>query len=141
MARALILLIAFFAVTSCRTTEEYADRGSERFEIGYRYEDKPQQKKILLYFQNTSKKAICFGPENWPENGILLNSGDEVSLEVDGQQYFLSPENDFCPRCNKKVAPGGTVQDFLEYKSFGLKEESELSGKKLNFTPIGYSCR
>lgn len=141
MTRGLILLMFLFVATSCQTTDTYPIRGSKSFVVEYRYEDSPQQNKILLYFHNTSKKPICFGPENWPERGILLNPGGEVALEVAGQKYFLGPENDYCPRCNKKVAPGEMIQDYFEYKLFGLKKELELSDKKLHFSPVGFSCR
>jgi hypothetical protein len=136
----LILFSSVFVIASCRV-DKYLTRWPETRAIDYRYEDRPQQKKIFVYFHNTSKKPICLGPGNWPENGILLNPGNEVSLEVDGQRYFLGPENDFCPRCRKKVSPGEKVQDFFEYKSFNLKGKSELSDKKLHFSPVGVSCR
>lgn len=136
----LILFASIFVVMSCQTGQ-YSNRWPETKAIDYRYEDRPQQKKIFVYFHNTSKKPICLGPGNWPENGILLNPGNEVSLEVDGQRYFLGPENDFCPRCRKKVSPGEEVQDFFEYKSFGLKEEFDLSDKKLHFSPVGVICQ
>jgi hypothetical protein len=121
--------------------DKYLTRWPETRAIDYRYEDRPQQKKIIVYFHNTSKKSICLGPENWPQKGILLNPGNEVSLEVAGQQYFLGPENDFCPRCDKKISPGEEIQGFFEYKSFGLKSELELSNKKLHFSSVGYSCK
>jgi hypothetical protein len=141
MVRALILLISFFVTIGCQTTARYPNRGSENFKIEYNYEDSPEQKKILLYFRNVSKRAVCFGPEDWPQNGILLNTGDEVSLEVNGRRYFLGIEQDYCPRCNKKVSPGEEIQGFFYYKSFELKREDEQSEKKLFFSPVGSSCR
>ena len=140
MARGLILFICFCVIVACQMPAKYATRGPKNFKIEYRYEDSPQQRRILLYFRNTTKHPVCFGPENWPENGILLNPGGEVSLEVAGQRYFLGPENDFCPRCNKKVSPGEEIQDFFDYKSFDLKQEVEHSEKKLFFEATGYSC-
>lgn len=141
MARASVLFLSFFVVTSCHTTAEYTALGSETKKVEYRYEDSPSQGRIILYFHNASKKPICFGPGNWPDKGILLNPGGEVALEVAGQKYFLDAENDYCPRCNKKVAPGEVIQGYLEYRSFQLKKELELSDKKLHFSPVGFSCR
>lgn len=141
MARGLILFISFFVTMACQTTAKYPSRGPESFKIDYRYEDSPQQRKILLYFRNTSRRSVCFGPENWPQNGILLNPGDEVSLEVAGRRYFLGPENDYCPRCNQKVLPGTEIQGFFDYQSFGFSSQIEGAEKKLSFSPVGFNCR
>lgn len=137
----MVLMVCFFVFVACQSTVKYASRGPQTFKIDYRYDDDPHQKKILLFFYNTSKKPICFGPENWPDKGVLLNPGGEVALEVAGQKYFLDAENDYCPRCNKKIAPGELMQGYFEYKSFQLKKELELSDKKLHFSPVGFNCR
>jgi hypothetical protein len=141
MARGLIFLFSLFATVACTTPVERPNRSPDSFKIEYRYEDSPQQKKILLYFRNASKEPVCFGPGNWPENGILLNPGGEVSLEVAGQRYFLGPENDYCPRCNKKVSPGEEIQGFFNYNSFGLPKQVEPMEKKLNYSPVGFNCQ
>src|SRR4051812_2310935 len=141
MTRRMVLFLAFCVTAACGTTAHYADRGPERFNLEYQYEDVPQEKKILLHFRNTRKHAVCLGPENWPQNGILLNSGNEVFVEVAGQRFFLDIEQDFCPRCNKKVLAGEEIQGFFNYTSFELPKQVEPMEKKLVFDPVGFSCR
>lgn len=141
MARGLILFILIFITLACQTAAEHPRRGLKSFKIDYRYVDSPQQKKILLYYRNTNRSSVCFGPENWPQKGILLNPGNEVYLKIAEQRYYLGPENDYCPRCNQKVLPGAELQGFFDYRSFGLPSQIEGSGKKLSFSPVGFSCR
>ncbi|HYI38706.1 MAG TPA: hypothetical protein VE053_00135 [Allosphingosinicella sp.] len=141
MTRALIFLVSVLATVACKTPYKQLSRGPESFKIDYRYEDSPVQRRILLFFHNTSNKPVCFGAENWPQKGILLNTGDEVFLEIGGERHFLAAEQDYCPFCNIKVLPGAEVQGYLEYKSFGLSTQIEFNEKKLVYSPVGFSCR
>jgi hypothetical protein len=141
MKRGLLLFLSLLGIVACRTSADYPSRGPKSFKIDYRYEDDPHQRRILLYFSNTSSRSICFGAENWPQNGILLNTGEEVWLTVSGRRYFLAPEQDYCPRCAKKIVPGENFPGYLSYDSFGLKKEDEFSEKQLFFSPVGFSCR
>lgn len=140
MIRGLIFFISFFIIMACQMPAKYPERGPQSFKIEYRYEDNPEQRRVLLYFRNTSRRPVCFGPENWPQKGILLNPGNEVSLEVEAQSYYLGAENDYCPRCSIKVSPGEEIQGFFDYKSFGLPGQIERAEKKLLFSPDGFSC-
>jgi hypothetical protein len=141
MARGLIFLLCLFATVACKTPSDQPSRGPESFKIEYRYEDSPEQGRILLYFRNTRNKAVCLGAENWPQKGILLNTGNEVSLYVGGKKYFLAAEQDYCPYCTVKVLPGAEIQGYLAYQSFGLPSQIEGAEKKLSFSPVGFNCR
>lgn len=140
MIRGLTLSLLIFASGGCETTDRPI-RGPDGSQIDYRYEDNPEQNKILLFFRNTTKRPICLGAENWPQNGVMLNTGDEVWLEIDQRRHYLAPEQDYCPQCVKKVMPGEEHQGFFRYQSFGLADSDSRKEKKLSFIPMGFSCR
>lgn len=71
MTRGLLFILALLATVACEKATE-PSRGPKSFKIDYRYEDDPQQRRILLYFRNSSNRPICFGAENWPQKGILF---------------------------------------------------------------------
>ena len=110
------------------------------FGVDFDYSDDPSRGLIDLSYENKSRKSVCFGPENWPSNGTLLNNGSKVSLEINGQSYYLQAEQDYCPRCSVKVKPNGKLHGFLRYSSFNMPDSLSNEKKTLNYRLIGYSC-
>lgn len=141
MNRQLTLILLALGAAGCKTAAETPSRGRESFKIEYSYKDDRKQRKIILSFRNVTKSPICIGPENWPQNGILLNTGDQVWIESANKRFSLAAEQDYCPRCVEKVMPGAEHNGFFRYESFSLSPEAESAEKKLSFNVTGFSCR
>lgn len=141
MTKGMALILLMCGAAACKTAAEAPSRGRQHFPIQYSYIDSPDQKRILLFYRNLSGRSVCLGPENWPENGILLNSGDQVWLEIDGKRFYLKVEQDYCPQCVNRVKSGSERNGYFLYSSFDIPLQLETSQKTLSFHPIGFSCR
>jgi hypothetical protein len=140
--RALTIVSLSLALASCAgAVRVTAERIGEPTAVQYSVADTPNEQRIYVTFVNDSKAAICFGPENWPERGFLLNNGENVHLEVDEKKYYLESVQDYCPRCNIKVEPRTQISSYFKYESFYLPVDLMTAKKTLSFRPLGYKCR
>lgn len=137
-----LMMCLLVALVSCAAGPRMSsDRVGEPIVVRYSMTDAPNEGRIYLSYANDTKAAICFGAENWPSNGLLLNNGEEVSLAVGGQTFFLESVQDYCPRCNIRVEPGAKSVAYLKYESFKLPVDLTGAKKALSFRPVGYHCR
>lgn len=117
-----------------------ANRPIDSFAIKYSITDNPEQMKIFVSYKNDKAEPVCFGPENWPSNGILINDGSLVSLIVGNITLPLGAEQDYCPKCTTKVPPGSESVAYFKYESFKVPEDLRNADKKLAFRPVGFIC-
>jgi len=136
--RVVLFIIGLIVVGACASTRT-ANRSSVL--ITYQTSDSPAQQRINLSYRNMSPHAICIGPENWPSSGVLLNPGNNVYIETGGKRFFLNAEQDYCPKCRRRVAKGEIITDFLHYDSFGLPPDLHMTPKTLSFKSIGIVCK
>lgn len=108
--------------------------------VNYKVRDAPREEKMYLIYTNTTARALCFGPNSWPSNGILINNGQEVSMSAGGRIFFLRAEQDYCPNCRTRVEPGQTSTQFLRYSSFDLPANLVDTEKKISLRPRGFPC-
>lgn len=140
--RPLIFATVAIFMTGCASDPSFVKfpRTGELFDIGYTYEDVPAQGIISLNFHNESRDGVCLDPEFWPSNGILLNNGTQVSIDIGSDRLFLNAEQDLCLKCTIRVAPGETAQGYFRYSSFGVGSDRANQAKILNFKSRGYNC-
>ena len=138
--RSLSIALSAIFVVACATSISTV-RAATSFPLEYVLSDKPDLGKLEVRFTNLTKRAVCLGPENWPQNGRLLNDGKGVSVEVGGKIFFLKPEQDYCPKCSVRVEPGQALDGLFRYSSFNLPPQFAPLPKKLNFAPVGFLCR
>lgn len=141
MKRASAVTALVILVGCAATVDRGANERTIGFPVPYRTVDNPANDRVEVYFTNSGTKSVCFGPENWPDKGILINNGREVSVTVGGKTYYLKTEQDYCPKCTISVKPSGTLSGYFKYESFGLPISEKGSSKTLNFRPIGFACR
>jgi hypothetical protein len=132
---AAIIIIAIMA--GCMSASKLA---LDHFPLNYRYVDNQENKEIFLSYTNSTARPVCFGPENWPSNGVLLNNGSEVYIAIDGKRLFLRPQQDYCSQCTTKVNAGSTAVASLAYSSFGIPDSLKYAKKILFFNPMAYTC-
>lgn len=137
-----LTILLFVGLASCAGGLRLSsDRVGVPIDIQYSMTDAPEEGRIYLSYANDTEEAICFGAENWPNNGLLLNNGAEVSLAVGGRIFLLELEQDYCPKCNIRVEPGEKSVAYLKYESFKLPADLTRAKKTLSFRPVGYRCR
>lgn len=140
--RLLRVLLVAFAVGACSSQRILnANEPVKVVTVDYKVIDSPQTERILVSYTNNGPTAVCFGPENWPSNGILLNNGLSTSLEIGHRVFPLEAEQDYCPHCTTRVEPGSKSIAFFKYSSFKVPVDLRRSEKKLSFHPVGFECR
>lgn len=113
--------------------------------LNYSVVDKVELTGIEVSFLNQSKHSVCLLPEMWPNprNGLVVNAGKRVYLEVEGNKYFMeNVDGDYCPGCSTEVAPGVTVKTFIPYELFDLPKNLYEKPKTIKYTiqPIISKC-
>jgi hypothetical protein len=109
--------------------------------IGYKVEDRPDERVLRLSYQNNTRSNVCIGPENWPSAGGILNTtGAEVYIDIGANRYFLEQHQEYCPKCLTSVGPGQTVEGRLKYEDFGIPASEFDKPKVLHMNSIGYAC-
>jgi hypothetical protein len=131
----LILVTALIVAGGCATTTAV-----RYWPLPYQFRDDPANARIVLTFTNDARKPVCLSPNNWRGNGILLNKGDEVSLEIGGRKFFLHAEQDYCAKCTLQVKPGETTTEAIPYRLFGVPPELVGEKKQLSFQPTAHEC-
>lgn len=138
--KSLVFALLAFCSASCVEQGGRAANHSQGKPAPYSVNDSPSEHRLYLTYRNESSQAYCFDGGNWPASGILINNGSRVFLDVAGARYYLKSEDDYCLGCNRTVAPGTSLKDFLPYESFGLPAELWSAEKRLTFTPIAFPC-
>jgi hypothetical protein len=112
--------------------------------IEYQYVDRPEKRRIELFFQNVQQTAVCLTADDWPNSAGKLDSmGGRVLLVVDDEIFPMENFNTgYCPKgCWLRVASGGEIDGFLTYKDFQLPERLVDAPKSLIFNPLGEECQ
>lgn len=111
--------------------------------IHYEVLDNPDEGRIELTYQNTSRDTMCLLPEHWPdEAGKINQAGDRVWLIADHERFPIQNFNTgYCLQgCAVRVSPGETVRAFISYQDFNLPAELANEPKALDFEPVAFKC-
>lgn len=133
----LLLLSLSAAILGCATT-------SYSSFIEYRMIDQPDEQRLELRYKNDSERAMCLGPEQWPNaTGKLNQMGDAVFLVVGNERFPVSDFNTgYCPDdCSQSVAPGEEIVSQISYVDFKLPDRLRFERKTLEFHPQAYPCK
>src|SRR5438309_427140 len=101
-----MILFLFVSSWACLTTACIGHTPVSETNITYEVRDAPSEGKIYITYTNATSRAMCFGPNSWPSNGILINNGEEITISADGRVFFLNAEQDYCPNCQTRVEVG-----------------------------------
>lgn len=110
----------------------------------FSYEDKSNERQILLTIQNTSDRELCVENDGWPiDASKYLGAGRRVTLNVDGEAYhYKDYDNEYCTSsaCFTSIPPDSKLNGVLLYKDFDMPNSAYFGEKELSMIiPVG-SC-
>lgn len=135
--RYLIVVSACLSLFACQTR-------TVSIRLPVAVEDRPDQRQLVVKYQNETRLDVCMAVEDWPNQyGGLHEASDYVYLLVEGARYpYKSIDMGYCVglECTMKIVPQQEVVASIPYERFALPENLHARQKVLIYSPAAHFC-
>jgi hypothetical protein len=129
-------LATVFLLCACATPKQRAP-------INYELVDDIANESLMLYFTNTTNKAVCLNSNSWPSlHGVVDRGSESVLLHVGDRVFRIDQSNPgYCAGCATEVEPGQTIVGSFPYSRFQLPKEMYTARKELAMEVTPTKCK